>query len=104
MPTCSIGHRTPAWASDPEEQLFFHWWAPEHGSNVVPLTRAKGGQTGNLSRHGREIYRGMDELSLERRVKDLDPTILPELRAKQCGRQLGDPGWGPPTVKDHIRQ
>jgi hypothetical protein len=76
--------------------------ATENGSDVVPITKAKGGRPSAK----REIYQALDKLSHEKghSVKDtIHRERLAELVAKECGKLLGNNGWKLGTVLRHIK-
>jgi hypothetical protein len=77
--------------------------ATENGSNVVPITKTKGGRPSAKE----EIHQALDKLSHKkgRSVKDTRPRKkLAEQVAEKCGKLLGkSPGWSLGVVLDHIR-
>lgn len=77
----------------------FHRWVPEHGSDIVAITSAKGG--GFAARQ--EFDRALDERSWEHCVMDLDPTMRAEMLACQCGKRLRELGREPRAVQDYFR-
>ena len=100
-----------------KHSIFQHWPEPpdgasaasengqatENGSDVVPITKAKGGAPSAKE----EIYQALDKLSHEKghSVKDTMPRKrLAELVAKECDKVLGKSrGWTLGTVLNHIR-
>jgi hypothetical protein len=74
--------------------------ASKDGSNLVPIPKVKIGAPS----HEDEIHQALDRLSQRGcRVKTARPAELYPTIAAECGKQIGDEGFSPRSIRRHLQ-